>query len=167
MPGLDHRVDLAVDRNGRREGASPDAAKGLDGEKPVVGSLPRLDAEELLELVEHRLGILDIASRPEAHPDDVFALRGQREEVIEGHDPVDLGEGNARFLAHEFLGLDGDIAVFPLDLLEDDHEGRGFLLVGGTDRHDVFLGFASKCHFGPPSKKIPIKIVVSVIFDYN
>jgi hypothetical protein len=54
------------------------------------GSMPRIVSN--LSMIGLR--VLDVAGGAEANADHVLAFRGERKEVIEGDNPIDLRDGN-------------------------------------------------------------------------
>ena len=75
--GLDAVVHVVVDHDHGREAAGAEAAADLERELPVVGGAADVDAELLLEGVQHGDAAAHVAGRAQADADEVLAARAR------------------------------------------------------------------------------------------
>ena len=97
-------VDVLVDRDHGGEAARADAAAGLQRKFTVGGAAVLPHVQKLLEPVVDRLGVFDVARRPQAHGNLVFPFRRQGKLGIERGDAIDLLDGNVQAV-RDFLNI--------------------------------------------------------------
>ena len=87
--------------------------------------LADVDAELLLDGVEHVLAAAHVAGRAEADADHVLAARHGREERVEADDAGDLAVGLAEAEGDRLEGALGQVAEDPLGDLQHRDQGAG------------------------------------------
>ncbi len=122
-------VDDVVDRDHRGETAGAEAARHLEGELAVFGRLAHVDAQLLLERVEHGHPAAHVAGRAQADADEVAAPRHGGEERVEADHPGHLAVGLVHPLGDVLEGDLGEIPEDPLGQLQHGDQRPRLVLV--------------------------------------
>jgi hypothetical protein len=138
-------VEFAVQLDDRRDGAGPEASHRDDGELVVRRVAAWLEIQLARQVLRQLQALLHVAGRAPTHLDDVRALRGEAELVVEGRHAVDAALRNAdgiRNLVHGGLGY---VTFLGLNLLQDRDEVLFAKLLMARDdlidvTHTTYLG---------------------------
>src|SRR5690606_7167866 len=93
--GLYIAVSIIVDHQRWGLVAVAQAADRNQGEASISSSLSRLDADLLLDAVEHIFVTADVAGHAVAHANDVTADGDSEDLAVEGRHAFDIAGGNA------------------------------------------------------------------------
>ena len=91
-------VIIVVDHYYRSKKARPEARDGLKGKSHIVGSLARLDAQNLHDCLGDLRAALDMTGRPPAAPDRVSPVRLEVELLVECRNPINPASIPVRLL---------------------------------------------------------------------